>query len=227
MEEPLVAASVAGSVEQREALAGRYTRNGRPREILVEPSVARAKFERELEEYRKIEHERRRHGCWLLEVSYPEVLVAFVAAHLRPPAVLFGALLDFTNYDLWAPSVTLVNPLTAEPLKMREIPVQLRMVRKIQQQVEVPGLGMMTQEGEQPLLQAELPDEVPFFCIPGVREYHEHPGHSADDWLDHRGQGEGTLYFLLEKLYHYGVAPIKGYQIGMHIAGFIRPDNPL
>lgn len=226
MEEPAVPAGTTPA-ESTLAPAGRYTRTGRPREILVDPAVSRSKFERELKDYRRIERDQRRHGWWLLEAVYPEVLVAFVGANLRPPAILFAALLDFTNYDLWAPSVTLVNPFTTEPLKMREIPHQLRMVRKIQQQVEVPGVGTMTQEGEQPLLQAELPDEVPFFCIPGVREYHEHPGHSADDWLDHRGKGEGTLFFLLEKLYQYGAAPIKGYQIGMHISGFVRPDNPL
>jgi hypothetical protein len=206
--------------------AGRYIRTGLPREILVDPAISRAKFERELAAYNEIAADQRQLGWWILAADFPEVFVVFVGPQLRPPAVLFGAVLDFTNYDLWPPSVTIVNPFTVEPLAMREIPAQLRMGRRVQQMLEVPGLGQVPGEIEQQLLAAHGPDDLPFFCIPGVREYHEHPAHTGDDWLSHRARGEGTLYFLLEKLYRYGAEPIKGYQLGLHIAGFVRPEAP-
>lgn len=209
-----------------EAPAGRYARDGRPREILVDPAVSRAKFDRELEAYRQIAADQRKLGWWVLAADYPEVLVAFLAPQLRPAAVLFGALLDFTNYDLWAPSVTIVNPFTAEPLRQREIPPAMHLLRRVPQMVELPGIGQVPGEVDQPLLIAHGPDEVPFVCLPGVREYHEHPAHTGDSWLHHRGNGEGTLFFLLEKLYRYGVEPIRGYQLGLHIAGFVRGDSP-
>jgi hypothetical protein len=194
--------------------------------VLVDPTVSRAKFERELAGYGRIAADQRRHGWWILHAEFPEVLVAFAAPQLRPPAVLFGASLDFTNYDLWAPSVTIVDPFTGEPLRYKDIPAALRLSRRVQQMVEVPGIGPVPGEVEQPLLIAHEVEEIPFLCIPGVREYHDHPAHSGDSWLLHRGQGEGTLFFLLEKLYRYGVEPIKGYQLGLHIAGFVRPELP-
>lgn len=192
----------------------------------MDPAVSRAKFKRELDAYRKIAADRRRLGWWLLNAEYPEVLVAFMAPQLRPASVLFGALLDFTNYDLWAPSVTIVDPFTAEPLRHREIPPVLHMQRRVPQMLEVPGLGQVAGAADQPLLIAHDSDDIPFVCLPGVREYHEHPAHSGDPWLQHRGRGEGTLFFLLEKLHRYGVEPIRGYQLGLHIAGFVRGESP-
>jgi hypothetical protein len=209
-----------------EAAGGRYARTGQPREILVDPGVARAKFERELDAYRKIAADQRQRGWLLLHAEFPEILVAFASPQLNPPALLFGTLLDFTNYDLWPPSVTIVNPFTAEPLRHRDVPPELQMMRRVPQMIAVPGLGQVAGQVEQPLLIAHGPDEVPFVCLPGVKEYHEHPAHSGDSWLNHRGNGEGTLFFLLEKLYRYGVEPIRGYQLGLHIAGFLRAESP-
>ena len=50
----------------------------------------------------------------------------FAAPQLQPPAIVFGALLDFTNYDLYPPSVRLVNPFTREPYSLKSIPTILR-----------------------------------------------------------------------------------------------------
>lgn len=208
--------------------AGVYARTGKPREILVDPAVSRVKFERELADYARIAADRRRLEWWILHAEFPEVLIAFAAPQLRPAAVVFAALLDFTNYDLWPPSVTLVNPFTSAPLLARQIPPALTFKRRIPAgpPVDIPGVGEVVPQAEQPLLQAHGPDEIPFLCIPGVREYHDHPAHSGDSWLLHRGKGEGMLYFLLEKLYHYGVEPIRGYEFGLQISGFLRPESP-
>lgn len=190
-------------------------------ELLVDPAVSRAKFERELAEYRKLEDDHMRRGWWMLRAAYPEVFVVFANSALKPPSVIFGALLDFTNYDLWAPSVKLVDPFTREPYKAKELPTVLK--RRTVQQVPPEIIALVQQQGaeppqivqDDPLMQWYSPDGVPFFCLPGVREYHEHPAHSGDSWLLHRDRGEGKLYFILEKLYKYGVQPITTYNIQM------------
>lgn len=187
---------------------------------LVDPVVSRAKFEREVAAYRAREAEHQRRGWWLLAAEFPQVFVVFATPRTKPPAVVFGAILDFTNYDLWPPSVKLVDPFTRVPYKAKELPTVLK--RRATTALAVPealaGLGLpvgaqLANIQDVPLLQWYSLDEEPFLCLPGVREYHEHPAHSGDPWLLHRGGGEGTLYFLLEKLYQYGVEPISGYNV--------------
>ena len=41
----------------------------------------------------------------------------------------------------------------------------------------------------------------PFFCIPGIRQYHDHPQHSGDSWLLHRAAGEGTLATICDRIW--------------------------
>jgi hypothetical protein len=193
-------------------------------ESLVDPAVSRAKFEREIAEYRRLEAEHVAKGWWVLHTDFPEVRVVFAAPQARPPAVVFGAVLDFTNYDLWAPSVRLVNPFTWQPYHARELPTALP--RRVRNDVPPQLAGLAEAFSVQPLMQALSPEDIPFLCIPGVREYHQHPAHSGDSWLLHRGRGEGTLYFLLSQLHKYGVEPIRGYQVGMTITGFNTPEFP-
>jgi hypothetical protein len=66
------------------------------------------------------------------------------------------------------------------------------------------------------------PDEIPFLCIPGVREYHQHPAHTGNSWLLHRGTGEGTLFFIVDQLWKYGVQGVASYncQLAISINGF-------
>ena len=187
--------------------------------LLVDPAVSRTKFERELAEYRKHEEEHQRRGWWMLAAEYPEVFVIFGTPQLKPPVVVFGALLNFENYDLWAPSVRLVDPFTRQPYKGKELPSVLprRVTRQMPPEVAAlhglpPGQVAMMQQDEQ-LMQFHDPDDVPFLCLAGVREYHEHPAHTGDAWLLHRGRGEGTLFFLLDVLWRYGVRPISRFNV--------------
>lgn len=192
---------------------------------IVDPTVSRAKFDREVDAYRDSEDEHLTRGWWLLKAEFPEVFVVFATPVTRPPAVAFGVLLDFTNYDLWAPSVQLVNPFTRAPYRARELPTVLTR-RLANQLTEIPGHGLVSVVQEQSLMQGYDADAVPFLCLPGVREYHENPGHTGDSWLLRRQGGEGTLYFLLEKLYQYGVQPINGYHLGLSVTGFSRAEAP-
>ena len=82
--------------------------------------------------------------------------------------------------------------------------------------------------GQQPLMQAAKPEDIPFLCIAGVREYHEHPAHSGDAWELHRKAGAGRLVRLLEVIDTYGVRPISGYNIELvpRVSGFIQNQVP-
>lgn len=163
-------------------------------EVLVDPEVARRKFDAELATVATIEADLLRRGIWILSATFPNVLVAFAAPRIRPVNVYFGAVINFDNYDLQPPSVRFVDPLTREAL--------------LRGQILSPFVRLVN-GAPQPLLLGR-PNDVPFLCLPGVREYHDHPAHTGDSWLLHRGTGEGNLYFLLDKICRYGTEPIAG-----------------
>jgi hypothetical protein len=77
----------------------------------------------------------------------------------------------------------------------------------------MPAESKMMLNEVQPFMQAYGPDEVPFLCLAGVREYHEHPGHSGDIWEFHRISGAGRLVRLLEIIHRYGVEPLQGFNV--------------
>ena len=196
-------------------------------ELFVDPAVSRAKFERELADYRKLADEYARRGWWMIKAEFPEVFVVFAAPQLKPPAVVFGALLDFTNYDFLPPSVRLVDPFTREPYKGKNLPVPL--LRRSQlAPLPINSINDSSDLPPQALMQFHNPEDIPFLCMPGVREYHQHPAHSGDLWLLHRDRGEGRLFFILDHLYRYGVAPLQAYHIQLAISGLglLQGDVP-
>lgn len=181
----------------------------------VEPAVSRAKFEQEVADFRSLAADYRRTGWFLLEACFPQILVAMAACQVRPPAIVCGVLLDYTNYDAEPPSVRLVDPFSGEPYLAKDLPTNLpRAVSG--QSLELPGMpGAVQIQGAQPLMQAYGPEEVPFLCIPGVLEYHRHPAHGGDAWELHRSAGAGRLVRLLEVIHTYGVAPLQGYAVSL------------
>ena len=191
----------------------------------ADPDVSRRKFEREITEYRMLEHQYRQRGWFLIHAAFPEVVVMLTAPKLKPPAVVMGVRFDYTNYDAVAPSVQLVNPFTNIPYTFKELPTKLERALPAQH-FPVPGAPQNVPQlmiaGEQPYMQAYGADETPFFCLPGVREYHEHPGHNGDSWELHRTTGAGRLVRLLDVIHRYGTERIVGYgvqlvpQIGMN-----------
>jgi len=199
-------------------------------EAITDPAVSHQKFEQEITSYRKIEDSLLRRGWMLLKAEFPEIFVVFATPNATPAFIPFGVLLDFTNYDFWAPSVRLVNPLNREPYKAKELRSPL--LRRIPGPAPVlpPQPGQPVQITAVPLMQGHDPEGLPFLCLPGVREYHDHPAHSNDPWLRHRGQGQGTLYSILEQIYRYGVEPLTGpaYKVEAQLQfhGFEQKDVP-
>ncbi len=154
------------------------------------------------------------------------------APQLKPPAIVTGVAFDYTNYDMRPPSVRLVDPFTGNPYKAKELPTHLK--RSVESAgPPIPGLQLPLGAearfvAQQPLMQWYGPDDTPFLCIAGVREYHDHPGHSGDAWELHRRSGAGRFVRLLETITKYGVQPIADYQISLQprISGFIQRDVP-
>lgn len=185
----------------------------------VDPSVSRSKFEKEVLEFRKIETDMWRRGCWLASAEFPEVFLIFGTAKIKPASLLFAVSINFTNYDMWPASVRMVNPFTREPYTFEQLPTELR---------RLCPPGPNGNSAYQSLMQAWHPSHIPFLCIPGVREYHENPGHTGDSWLLYRNSPTGTLFFLVDQFLKYGVEPITGYRFGLNIAisGYSQTGMP-
>jgi hypothetical protein len=170
-------------------------------EQVVDPAVTKRKFDREVSAFRRREAMFRARGWWLMKVEYPAVEIALAAVRVRPSAIAMCVRIDFTNYDLWPPSVIFIDPFSGAALTTIE-------------QVGIP-IARRTEQGmAQPMIQAH-PPFPPFLCLPGVREYHDHPGHNGDAWLLHRGSGAGGLFFIVDKLSTYGSESITGWQFDM------------
>jgi hypothetical protein len=194
----------------------------------VDPKVSKKKFDREVREYRRQAADLRKRGWLLLTADFPHVLVVLCASKLKPPAVITGVAFDFSNYDAEPPSVKLVDPFTGQPYKAGELPTNL-----FRQVVGEPIPGMPLPPGaqivgRQPLMQAYGPEDTPFLCLAGVREYHDHPAHSGDTWELHRRSGAGRLVRLLEVIDTYGVTPISGYNVELvpQVTGFVQNEVP-
>jgi hypothetical protein len=188
-----------------------------PTPQFVDPAVSLAKFDQEIADFRHLEAEYRSRGWFLVEAEFPNVLVLLGTPALRPPAIVCGVRFDYTNYDARPPSVTLVDPFSGEPYTASQLPTTLNRALP-GQALPLPGLpqgGNIQVRGAQPLMQAAAPTDVPFLCIAGVRQYHDHPGHSGDAWELHRAGGAGRLVRLVEIIHRYGVAPIRGYGVNL------------
>lgn len=155
--------------------------------LLVPPEVSRKKLERELIQWDAVRDSYRRRGYWIIDRRNLTVDVAFVAPLplLRPiPALVAIARVDFSNYDIWPPSIRFVDP-TGERDAVPLIPP-----------VETDGAG-----GIRDLVLDHPTLNRQFVCIAGVREYHDHPQHSGDLWLVRRSSGAGRLAVICERLW--------------------------
>lgn len=179
------------------------------KQLFVDSKVSRRKFEREINLFRERQHEYHEQGWWLINAKFPEVFVIFATKHIQPPIVAFGVILDFTNYDLLPPSVTLVNPFTRKPYTKKELPTHLPR-RKRLTEIEINGQKQPVFSPQaQAMMVAHDENDIPFLCLAGVLEYHQHPAHTDDPWLPHRNGPRGTLHSILEILFKYGVSKIQ------------------
>ena len=182
----------------------------------VDPAVSRAKFEREIGDYNSTEADHRARGWFLIKAEWPLAVVVLASKKTNPPAIVTAVQFDYTNYDAEPPSVRLVDPFTGRPLLSKELPTRLpRMIPGPELAIPGPGGAKAQLNTAQELMQAHSPEDLPFLCIPGVKEYHDHPGHSGDPWELHRPTGEGRLVHLLQVISKYGLEPVKGFNVNL------------
>ena len=196
----------------------------------VDPAVSRRKFDREIAEFRSQAAEYGRRGWFLVDAEFPRALVILATAKTQPLSILCGVWFDYSNYDAAPPSVRLVHPLTREPYKWSQVPTRLpRMptpgspqAPKAVPQALPPAVAQALPPAvaqalppAQPFMQAHGDDDIPFLCIAGVREYHEHPAHTGDPWESYRTSGAGRLIRLVEVISKYGPETIDGFEVQM------------
>jgi hypothetical protein len=198
----------------------------------VDPHVSRRKFDREIEEFRDAAADYGKRGWFLAEAVFPQAVVLLSPPQLDPPALITAVKFDYTDYDARPPSVSLINPFTREPWEAGTLPTTLRRSIEVAPQLPPglelpPGAALQRMIQEQTLIQS-YPDERPFLCLAGVREYHDHPAHSGDPWELHRQAGAGRLIRILEILDAYGLRPINGYNVTLvpKVIGFVQGPPP-
>lgn len=184
----------------------------------VEPEVTLIKYNEEIGNFRKVSTVWREKGVFLIHEDYPIVEFLFTTPKIRPPAVAFAVRIDFTNYDIEPPSLKFICPFTKKILDRDEVLLSFIQVNKKPDNVNP---AIQNQGQFQDLLQSHR-NKTPFFCIPGIKEYHDHPAHTGDSWLLYRKKGEGSLGFILGQLYDNSIPFIKGYQLGHIVLGFAQ-----
>jgi hypothetical protein len=167
---------------------------------LIDPEITARKLAAELELWDQNAASYARRGWLMLRREPPIIEVAFLArlpvGGTVIPAIPACVHIDYTNYDLWAPSVEFIDPVTRE---YAPPPVQAL--------VEVPG-------GAQNLLIGGHPDTGrAFLCVPGIRQYHTHPQHTGDSWLLHRARREGSLVMICERVWQTMARTLLGIQL--------------
>lgn len=165
----------------------------------VDPDVNRLKYDQELAGLNEQRQELDQRGIFLLgSTSFPYIDLIFVPRH-RLRAVIpitqqgglflpagtraaielpglsasaFKAHFDLSNYDLDAPSLEFRDPWTDAALQYNS------MFRALQFDEH--------RKGQIVLLDDHPITHKPFLCLRGIREYHQHPQHSGDEWLLYR-----------------------------------------
>lgn len=186
----------------------------------VDPAVAHLKFEQEVESLSRNEATLRSWGVFVIRVAEPSVDVMFVPRRplvlslptRPPPGVVvpagpavwmagieipllagraFGVRFGLDDYDQRAPSVGFCDPWTWEPIPYEVL---------LRASVIGPGGPMNVILGGHPST------GKPFLCIRGVREYHEHPQHSGDDWALYRAST--GLFTLVQRVWQICVRDV-------------------
>jgi hypothetical protein len=180
---------------------------------LVDPILTLQKFKHELELW-DANSDHRRRGWILLDQneSTPSAQLAFIAGVATSlgsgalPIIVCAVRLTYENYDLWPPSLTFIDAFTRQPTRPH--------VRAF----------LSTPEGPRDVLVDGHPStDLPFLCVPGIREYHSHPQHSGDDWLLHRPAKEGSISTICDRIWRMMAKNV----VGLHVAVQTLPTIPL
>lgn len=171
--------------------------------VLVDPAVSEAKLECQLADWHTNTDLYKQRGWQLLGREGLEVDIAFCTRLPAGPvrdlvAIPLAVRFDFHNYDVWAPSVRVIDPIN-------RLWLELPRVRAL-------DFNASTNAGV-PLdlfVNGHPNTNKVFLCKAGTREYHTHFEHSGDDWLLYRDQGFGTLGRLCDLLWRTAIRTVTG-----------------
>lgn len=177
----------------------------------IDPRVAELKFEQEVARLSAQIENLKKQGVIINRIEYPVVEVIFlpttplklvqifsdmppgiqlppdIALPDVPPGTkqrfelsqdlvfgtrVFGVRVLMDDFDQRAPSVIFCDPITWEKLPAGMI--------QIGNHVDKNGVASQVIIAPHPIFNR------PFLCMRGIREYHEHPQHSGDDWMQYR-----------------------------------------
>jgi len=177
----------------------------------IDARVSKLKFEQEIERLNNQSETLKKRGVVIHEIQHPIVEVIFIPrSNLKiqlpvelppgtpmppvPPGMIippgskmqmvsinelqglaaraFGVRISLNDFDQRAPSVVFCDPFTWE-----ELPYE-----KLHRGNHIGDNG----KGFNVLLPAHPLTKKPFLCMRGIREYHEHPQHTGDDWMQYR-----------------------------------------
>jgi hypothetical protein len=120
------------------------------------------------------------------------------------PQYLFSIRIDYSNFDTVPPSVRIIDPFTGEiTLHTGHAPFitpgQQELTSLIDRKFEIQNQNILLKDHE----------DKWFFCLRGLKEYHEHPQHSGDSWFLHRTAGKGNILEILDHLQLYSISNLN------------------
>lgn len=186
----------------------------------VDPEVTKRKFEKEIREFKRLEQEYRNKGVISYKTTPNSVSLLFGIPHLKPQPIAFAVNIEYTNWDVEPPSIKFIDPFTDRVLQREEISIDFYQVKANTQIIMLPN-GKLSVPN---LLQGSN-NITPFFCIPGVKEYHDHAAHSGDSWMLYRKQGEGKLCVLIDQLYSHSISQSSTYAVNLQVNASVTGIN--
>ena len=176
---------------------------------IADPEVTKIKFASEVSKFNAVAEIYRSKGIICTKVSFPDIYFIFAIPKLIPSSIVYSVRINFTNYDVEPPSVVFINPFTEELVRRDQVPIAFIQVNKGN---PFQPIDLLQGDGNGNI--------VPFYCIPGVREFHNHSAHSGDSWFLYRTRGEGNLLFIIDQLYNHSIGIAKGYNAVLNLSEF-------
>lgn len=174
---------------------------------IADPVVTKSKFDTEIRKYKAVEGKYRTKGIICSKIDFPNIYFIFAVPKFNTPIIAYSVRINFSNYDVEPPSVVFINPFTEEPVSRDKVPFLFFQISKnnpLQPIDLLQGAGNM----------------IPFLCIPGIKEYHDHSAHSGDSWFLYRTKGEGSLMFIIDQLYNNSIRTAKAYKTVYNLSDF-------
>lgn len=164
--------------------------------VLVDPEISRAKLQREVDAWRANEADYRGRGWLLVRHDDLTVELAFLGriplGAAQVPIILPTIRLEYENYDLWPPSMTFIDIFTGDS-----------------GDPQLSQAFLVTETGPRNILLRNA-DGKAFLCVPGTREFHDHPQHTGEPWALFRSRKMGALAVVAERVWQSMTQTIQG-----------------